>query len=121
MNIHLLFRYKRRECIKIKRFTFFFSVSFVSNISYKNDPNRHCQYIYPVFLCLRTAASLSFFVTNLKGEPMYLTSIWEASRFRLDLVHLFYTRISLLLHVCDSQSVSQPPRHHPLRRPTIPL
>jgi len=66
MNIHLLFRHKRRECIKIKRFTLF-PISFVSNISYRNDPNRHCQYIYLVFLCLRTAASLSFFCDKSEG------------------------------------------------------
>jgi len=120
MNIHTLSRYKHRNCIKIKSFTRF-SISFVSNISYRNDPNRHCQYIYPVFYVYALLLVSPFFVTNLKGEPMYLTSIWKASRFRLDLVHLSYTRVSLLLHVCDSQSVSQPPRHHPLRRPTIPL
>lgn len=69
----------------------------------------------PSFLCLRT---IVLFLTNLKGEPLYLTSIWEASRFQLDLVHLFCTTASLLLHVCDSQSA---PRHHPPRRSTTLL
>lgn len=100
---------------KCQLFHAFPSIRLISGISYTYNIGWLHQYVYPVFYIY--AISL-LFLTNLKGEPLYLTSIWEASRFQLDLVHLFYTTASLLLHDCDSQSA---PRHHPPRRSTTPL
>lgn len=67
------------------------------------------RYIFSVHaLCI-------LFLRNLKNEPGSLTSIWEASRFPLDLVHLFYSGIPSAARLW--QSVSQPldinPRDHP--------
>lgn len=46
----------------------FFPISSVSNISYRNDPNRHCQYIYPVF-----------YVYALLLVSPFLWQIWRVS------------------------------------------